>query len=173
MMPISATGIWSRREGFTLVELAVVLVILGIVVTLVLPRLATIGQGALKENAGRLAISIKSLYNEAALSGQTHLLVLQLGQGSYEVHRMVPKGEVLEEVAVGEPRELAGDVRFRNVWVRGQGVTSSGEVKLPALPVGWIAESAIYLQDDDGGVVTLHINPLDGLAEVYEEDRSF
>jgi len=172
-MRISATGTWSRSHGFTLVELAVVLVILSIAVTLVLPRFATLGQSNLNSSARHLATTVKALYNEAALRGETHLLVLQLDNGKYAVHRLVNKGELFEEQPVGEERELGDGIRFRDVWINGRGTVHSGEVKLHAYPVGWMDESTIHLQGDNERVVTVHIPSLAGMAEVYEEDRDF
>jgi len=172
-MRISATGTWSKTHGFTLVELAVVLVILGIAVTLVLPRLANLGQNNLRASGQRLAITIKSLYNEAALSGETHLLVLQIDRSRFAVHRLVNKGDVVEEQQVGEERELSDGVRFRDVTVKGQGTLRSGEIKLHAYPVGWMDESTIHLSGDRGQVLTLHIPPLAGMAEVFDDDRDF
>ncbi len=172
-MRISATGHWNRREGFTLVELAVVLVILGVVATLVLPRLGGFGRGALDSSSQRLALTIKSLYNEAALRGETHLLVIQVDQGRYEVHRLVSKGEVFEEVPVGEARELGRGVAFRDIWVQGQGTVRSGEVKVRAYPVGWMEETVIHLRDGGERVTTLHVPSLAGMADIYDEDRSF
>jgi len=172
-MPISATGTSNRANGFTLVELAVVLVILGVVATLVLPRLAGFGEARLRHSGQQLAMTIKALYNEAALSGETHLLVLWLEEGRYAVHRLVDKGDYFEEQSVGEPRELDRGVVFRDVAVRGKGTARSGEVKLRAYPVGWMDESTIHLRADDGEVMTLQIASLAGMAEIYEEDRSF
>jgi len=172
-MQTSATGTWSRSHGFTLIELAVVLVILGIAATLVLPRLTNLGRNNLRASGQRLAITVKSLYNEAALSGETHLLVLQIDQGRFAVHRRVNKGEVVEEQLVGKERELEPGIRFRDVSVKGQGTLRSGEIKLHAYPVGWMDESTIHLVGENGEVLTLHIPPLAGMAEVFGDDREF
>lgn len=172
-MPISATGISNREHGFTLVELAVVLVILGVVATLVVPRMTGFGRRNLDADAQRLALTVKSLYNEAALSGETHLLVVELDRNRYEVRRLKRKGDLFEEQPVGAPRELRTGVAFRDIWVRDRGVMQSGEVKVHAYPVGWIEESALHLRNEQGKVLTVHLPSLAGMAEIYDEDRSF
>ena len=76
-MPISRAGN-STESGFTLVELAVVLVLVGLLLGLVLPRLPGVGEDRLEATARRISGMTRHIYNEAALTGQEHLIRFDL-----------------------------------------------------------------------------------------------
>ena len=54
-----------NHRGFTLIELAVVIVVLGIMIALIAPRLGEIGEADLKRSARHLTGSIRFLRDEA------------------------------------------------------------------------------------------------------------
>jgi general secretion pathway protein H len=70
--------------GFTLIELAIVVVLLGLVAGLTLPLLGNWGQDDLPGSARRLAGTVRFLYNEAALTRNEHQLIFNLDDGSYQ-----------------------------------------------------------------------------------------
>ena len=167
MMPISRAGTWTRRDGFTLIELAVVAVLLTLFAGLVLPRLATTGEDALRRAGRRLVKSVERLYGEAALTGRQHLLLVDLDRETVELRRLVPSGDDFVEETRDPARTLAG-VRIKDVWVRQRGTFSEGTVRLRAYPVGWLEEAALYLENDRGEQLTVHISPLAGTARTSE-----
>ncbi|MDW7709274.1 MAG: type II secretion system protein [Deferrisomatales bacterium] len=54
------------RRGFTLVELAVVLLILAVALSVLLPRLPRLGEGQKNQALRRLAATAQALHEEAA-----------------------------------------------------------------------------------------------------------
>jgi general secretion pathway protein H len=165
---------WPRADaGFTLLELAIVLFLLGLFSSLVIPLFGGLGGDALKTTARRLAGTTKYLYNEAALNGRPYRLVFDLDAGTYSGRRLETSGELVELTGSGGEHSLPGGIRFRDVVVAGRGLTSSGTTYAAILPVGWIDETVIHLADSGGHVLTVRLLPLTGTSEVYEGYREF
>ncbi|WP_197463731.1 pilus assembly FimT family protein [Desulfuromonas sp. DDH964] len=163
---------WSAA-GFTLIELAVVLLLLGIFTALVVPLFAGIGDDALQISARRLAGTAKYLYNEAALTGRPHRLVFDLDGGEFGGRRLETSNELVTLGGTGSDHALPDAVRFRDVVVAGRGKLSSGSIYAAVLPVGWIDETVVHLEGSGGKQLTLRIAPLTGSSEVYEGYREF
>src|ERR1700752_1618138 len=71
--------------GFTLLELAIVLLILAIAAAFVIPRLRDTDSAALTASTARLATPLRNLYEEAALRRRPMRLNLDLDEQSYWV----------------------------------------------------------------------------------------
>jgi len=161
------------QAGFTLIELALVLLLIGLFSTLVLPVFDGFGDGALRSEARRLAGTVRHLFNEAALSGRPHRLRFDLDGGTYGGRRLEEDGSLVSVGGSGRDHALPHGVRIRDVVVAGHGRSSSGQVETLILPVGWIEETVVHL--DGGGelILTLRMQPLTGDTEVYEGYREF
>ena len=82
------------QRGFTLVEATITVAILALAVSVVIPAVSNITRAEMRETAGILAGTVRSLYDQAALSGQTYRLVLNLEKNtiSSEATEQVEKG---------------------------------------------------------------------------------
>lgn len=173
-MPTSTAGNSNNDSGFTLIELTIVVVLLGLFSLLVIPRLPAIGEDALKSSARRIAGTVKYFFNEAALSGRPHRLEYNLDAGTFRVRRLEASGELVDPGGSGREQRLKGDVRFRQVTIASRGDFSRGEVSTDIQPVGWLEETIIHLEDGNGGgKLTLRIMPYTGVTEIYDGFREF
>ena len=77
-------------SGFTLMELALVLLITSIMLTLVLPRLPRIGAAQLDSSADRLATIVTYLADESSLRGRIYRLTIDLDENAWEVETQRP-----------------------------------------------------------------------------------
>jgi prepilin-type N-terminal cleavage/methylation domain-containing protein len=93
-----------RSGGFTLIELAVVLVIVAVLLSFVAPRLLALGQARREAAARRLASLLGYLHDEASLRGRTYRLTIDLDGGRYEVRTTT------------DTREPATDDDFVEEW---------------------------------------------------------
>ncbi len=168
--PMSTAGTWSNTRGFTLIELAVVVLLISLFSVLTLPMLTGIGEDRLAVSARRLAGTVKYLYNESALSGLEYRLVYNLDRGTFKAKRLERDGELTDLPRIGREQSLRGEVRFREIAVGGRGSFSSGEVTTEIHPVGWMEETVIHLSEE-GREMTLRINPYTGSTEVFEGYR--
>ncbi|MBE0598739.1 MAG: prepilin-type N-terminal cleavage/methylation domain-containing protein [Desulfuromonadales bacterium] len=172
MMRISISGISSKAQaGFTLIELTIVVLLLGLFAGLTVPLLTGFGQDKLDASARRLAGTVKYLFNEAALAKTPHRIVFNLDEGNFQAKRL-DHDEWVEVGGSGRLQKLPGEVRFRDITVPGRGLYTSGEVIIEILPVGWMEETVLHLQERNKER-TLHIKPFTGTTEVFDGYREF
>jgi general secretion pathway protein H len=140
----------SANAGFTLIELAVVLAIIGMVLVLVLPRLPSPESENLKISARSLASTIRYLQDRAATGRTTYYLRLEPGSDTVRV---------LEAAADGSEREPADPLLQKRVVKEGIIVA---DVVIPRL--GKISDSQLRLVVGAGGLrdlVTIHLRSPD------------
>ncbi len=77
------------RQGFTLLEMLVVLVLLSLIVGVSLPVFQTLLQGQVQRETTRLAGLIRALRNEAVLTRSDFRLVVSLKERAYWVEQRV------------------------------------------------------------------------------------
>ncbi len=157
--PATSDRLARRRRGnpsagFTLIELALVLVIISTFVSLIWPRLSLIEHGRLEHAARKLAAMLSYVQDEAALRGRSHRVLLDLEGGRYRVESEVwqPGGtasfaERWDDVM--RPVHLPQGVRFASIesdhtrWV-------NGEAELVFLPEDATPEVRITLESSAG-----------------------
>lgn len=171
-MPTSTAGKLNKEAGFTLIELAVVVLIIALLSSLTIPMVTGFGQDRLESSARRLAGSVKYLYNESALKKREYRLVFNLDEGTFGAKYIDFKGELVPAEGRWQEQRLKGDVRIRDVDVTGRGKVTSGEATTIIRPVGWLEETVIHLQEDDR-MMTVRLMPFTGQSEIYEGYREF
>lgn len=170
---MSTAGNFNRQRGFTLLELAVVVLLIALFSALSIPLLSRLGDRGLDSSARHLAGTVKYLFNEAALSGRPYRLTYNLTAGTYRAARLETGGELTAAEGVGREQHLQGDTRFKDVTIGGRGTFNKDEISTEILPVGWMEETTIHLDAGANQVLTLHINPFTGSTEVYQGYREF
>ncbi len=93
-----------RARGFTLLEIGIALVILGLMLAVAVPSINAISGAELKKTTGMLQGLMRDTYARAALSGHTHRVVLDLEAGSYWVEA-TEGGVVLKREKLSLTRE--------------------------------------------------------------------
>lgn len=102
------------QRGFTLLELALVLLVTGILLTLAVPRLPSFGRTDLEASADRLAAVMTWLSDEAALRGRIYRLTLDLDGESWDVAALAPYATP-DELAAGVASGTGDAVGFRTL----------------------------------------------------------
>ena len=171
-MPTSTRAIsesrCGRSDGFTLIELAVVLVILAVLLSFVTPRLLALGQVRREAAAQRLATLLGYLYDEASLRGRTYRLTLDLDERGYEVRALAPStqpraaDEYVEEWGpLARDESLPDGVRIEAIETP-TALASSGTVDLFFYPESDTAGAKITLADDADGTSVLVFDGVTG-----------
>ncbi len=158
-----------KSNGFTLIELAVVLVILGVMVTLVIPAFSEVTGANLKRSSRHLTGAIRFLRGEAEAKKAVLRLRFDVPNGQYWAERLQQLDDRTAEFvklgsAVSAEGSLAGQTTFRAV----RPVGHPDDPYILFTPDGWVEKTFIYLRDGDGKEHTLIVRPLTGDTELHE-----
>ncbi len=160
-----------QSKGFTLIELTVIIVILGVMLSLIIPRLGEIGDANLKRSARHLTGMIRFLCDEAQAKKAVYRLRFDIQAGRYWVEkrgRMPDEAQTLGFLRVqsemGSEASLSGQTTFRDVKVAGH----PDDPYIEFTPNGWVESALIHLRDGDEKDFTLTVNPLMGTTELRE-----
>src|ERR1700692_4550145 len=117
------------RRGFTLLEIVVVLVIIGMVMTLVIPRLPNSAREDLKISARTLASTLRYLQDRAATTGTTYYLLMEPGTHSVTVMQATADGSEKEpDDPVLQQRPTKEGVQVADVVIPRLGKLIEGQV---------------------------------------------
>jgi general secretion pathway protein H len=165
----------SAAPGFTLLEIAVVLFIMGLMVNIALPYFGGLTGAKLKSEARRLAGRATYLYDAAATRKVVMRLNFDLDSNSYFVTELDPYQPAptfqLQYGLLGRVMLPAG-IRLRDVTIGTQGTATRGVVGCTFYPTGWADATVVHLAASNGTVFTLAINPLTGQVSILAGDLS-
>lgn len=170
-MPTSRAG-KATEAGFTLVELAVVVVLIGLLLGLVVPRLPGLGGDRLEATARHIAGMTRHIFNEAALTGREHRIRFDLSRQQISGLKLEEDGELVPLTGSGRGSELDESIRLVDVELVGQKKSGNGQIDVRVLPVGWVDETVIHLRGEGDQVLTLYLQPLTGVTEVLDGSLS-
>ncbi len=166
----------SRSRGFTLLELAVIIFIIGLMVTIVLPYFGGLKDEQLRSSARQLAGKATYLFEQASAQKVVIRLVFDLNHNTYHVLVLDPysaQPTFMPDRSPGDgPVHLPPDVHFRNVTVEGVGSYDHGAVACQFYPEGYVDATLIHLADTSGDVMTLGFDPLTGRVRIANGDLS-
>ncbi len=156
-------------EGFTLLELTVVLLLLGFILLLTFPNFrAQIFASDIKRSILGLVGEIKYAQSQAATTKKVHRLMIDVKDNIFWVMREEAKGRFIREPSrSGQPRSLPPGISFLDVIHPDRGRIMEGQAYIDFYPTGWAEESTVHLQRNDE-VFTIFINSLGGRVEVNE-----
>jgi prepilin-type N-terminal cleavage/methylation domain-containing protein len=166
-------GSWNAA-GFTLLELAVVLFIMGLMISLAMPYLGGFRRAALRSESRRLAGRASYLYDEASTQKVVLQLIFDLDLNGYMVTRLDPYAAQPVFVADHSPGaravQLPPGLRIRDVSVEGIGTFTRGTIACQFYPEGYVDATLVHLMDDRGDVMTLAFAPLTGQVAIGDGD---
>ncbi len=158
-----------NQNGFTLIEIAVVLVIISMVLLLVVPRLPSSDQENLKISARTLASTLRYIQEKAATSRTGYYLTLAPGTESIKVFEIgadggakEPSDPLLQKAPVKEGITLA-DVRIPRL-----GKVSDGQLRVDVGVAGVRDFVTIHLRSAAGQFWTVMVFPSGGKVKAFE-----
>ncbi len=155
------------ERGFTLLELSIVIILLGLFASFTVPLLNRFNRDDLAWSARRIAGAVQFLYNEAAISGREHRLAIELGENRLSVEVIEKDGEAIRLEHWGKKLALPEDIRIKDVQVTGRGQIATGSATIRFLPGGYLEKSLLHLTDQTRDL-TLLFNPFTGATEIRE-----
>jgi prepilin-type N-terminal cleavage/methylation domain-containing protein len=157
------------RNGFTLVELVVVMALMGVVVGFALPRFHRMTSGDATDDLIQwIGLKVQSLREKAQIEQRPWDLVFDFDAGEIRtatVERPMEEEEVPEQTSMQEPeRRAMADAgadsgRIVDVILAPDQKASSGEITIRFYPQGYADSALIHLVDGEGIYRTLKIEP--------------
>ena len=153
-------------RGFTLVELAVVLFVLGLVLWVALPRLAHVGEPDRDTVFRGLSSGSEAAYDLSLFEKRETRLVLHPTDGTYEFVHPDRPAEGKRTMEFGSRLSVTG------ILIDGVDRPLDIPTEIRYLPGGRVAAARIFIRDDGGGSTpsqwTLLLSPFDGSIGILE-----
>ncbi len=156
-------------RGFTLVELAIVILIIAIVLGFSIPRLGHLTGHNLNVGCRRLSGTVKYLFHRATVTRTIYRLNYDLKANEYYVTYQDENLEfVSDPSALARKVKLPRDVVFEDIVILGRGKFDENEVHTHFFPKGWVEETLVHLKDARGRRASIHILPLSARVKIYD-----
>jgi prepilin-type N-terminal cleavage/methylation domain-containing protein len=156
----------SGRGGFTLVELAAVLFVLGLLLWVVAPRMALLGEPGRDAVFRELASASEAAYDAALFEKRETRLILRPEAGTYEFRRTDRPDDP------SRPREFGSRLSITGIRVEGEDRLLDIPTEIRYRAGGLVPAARIFLSDtgddDRPSQWTLRLEPYDGSLKVLE-----
>ncbi len=154
-----------RARGFTFLELAIVLLLLGFIFLLTFPNFRHLGPGDTKRAVLNLVGSMRYAQSQAATTKNFYRLNMDVKENSFWV-TVAEKGKFVREgTSEGQPAYLPRGVSFLDVDHPERGKVRDGAAYVEFSPTGWAEECTIHLQKSEEETFTIFVHPLGGKVE--------
>jgi prepilin-type N-terminal cleavage/methylation domain-containing protein len=158
-----------NRRGFTLIELAVVIVILGVMMALVIPTFGELTGANLRRSTRHLTGTIRFLRDEAEAKKAVYRLRFDIRNGHYWAETLTVTSDRTAEFkrvpsAISTEGSLSGNTTFKDV----KAAAHPDDPYILFTPDGWVEKTFIHLRDGDGKDYTLIVRPLTGATDLHE-----
>jgi len=148
---------FGRREGFTLLELMVVIFIISVVLALALPTFTGMGEHKMVSDAKRIA-SILRYLNDSAISTKESL-TLRVDFKDKVIGYNGPEGEKAERID-----SLSG------VELQSRGNVTEGELFVFFSPLGAQENITMHLEDE-GSAIAIALNSMNGRVKIIQNEK--
>lgn len=158
-----------HESGFTLLELIVVCVLIGIMLVVSVPSLRnTLLGDPLKTNSRKLIGLIRGVRDEAVRTQQPYYIYFDLDE--HRVYHLPASADEAEktEAPKKDVLQLSGDAQVRDIWTKAKGEVQGGIYKLWVSREGYVAPTVIHLDNDSGDSLSLVLSPFLPRIEVRD-----
>ncbi len=160
-----------RQDGFTLIELVVILLIVAACVTIVFPKFSVgfLDQQRLRSSVSRIASVAEYAHQRAVCTHVTHLLHFDIEKGKYWVTAQTSDGKVMP---IADGLNLMGrlpeGVQFSGIEFQDMRTDSKDVVTIEFSPQGWIEPVTVYVASSEGRKMSIVMNEMLGYVETLE-----
>lgn len=160
---------FALRVGFTLIEILVVTVIVGLMATLLLPRFPDLTEARLNQTARKLSNIIQYTFDQAHSGGETFMLKLNRAEGSYSLWRLNAKREFEpSDSPFARAAKFPDGIKMASAFTFSQGEIPADEARIFFTPGGLVDFAIIRLEDSAGRRKSVKVNPLMGSSEILD-----
>ena len=155
-------------SGFTLIEMTLVVLIIGIMALLLLPRLTGLSGGNFKTVTRHLIGTIQTLRDEAESRQKILRLNFNLSSQLYDISVLKENGEFVpyQTESLGKV-QLPAQIYLKDVVTLRQGKVTEGTAYLFFYPLGRVEKTYLHFEEN-GRLVTLKVFSLSGKVKLYD-----
>lgn len=158
-----------REDGFTLLEIMVVLFLISLIAVIVVPRLSWRHSSGIKKSTRTLVREFRVLHWEAISRQEILRLDYDLDHRRISASIIDPSGTIKSFQTLGvHDFTLSGKVRISLVNVLHEGKVSDGKTFTQFFPSGSVEPTRIFLEDSRGARLTIAVRPLSGRVRVMK-----
>jgi len=167
----------ASKSGFTLIEIMIVMVIIGLVAALAYPQYQIVSRANLRETSRKLAGSIRYLYARSIMDKKPWRLALDMDKNQVWAERLEPRtdgpGYEYVKTRTGALKNIAlpQGVMIRDVRVLGREVNEHGVEYIYFTPYGGVERAVVHLaHENHRWVFSLVTKPLSGRVAIFDYD---
>lgn len=165
-IPTSRAGTWNK--GYTLIELSIIMILLGIVLLIAIPKLGLLEDSKLRGTSRKLAGTIQSLFDESVMKKVSYQLVFDITERRYYILEKNPDVETSEVVDLtNKYKMLPEKIIIKDIETELNKKATDGQVTLQFYPDGFMDKSVIHISDGKKDY-TLTTTPLTGKVKILE-----
>src|SRR3990170_2754269 len=130
------------NRGYTLIELSLIILLIGVILVFVLPKLDNIGDTKLRTTARQLAGKIQSLYDESVLKKKPYQIVFDITNRTYSFSQISDEeSSTLSDSA--QETGLPDRVYIKDIVMETEGKITEGKVVIRFYPDGYVEVSEL------------------------------
>ena len=158
----------TSSKGYTLIELTIVIVLIGMMLAVSIPRFRySLLTDNLKSVTRRMIGVVKEIRNDAVREQKAYFLYFDLDANKVWVES---QGMAQEEKEMIRERAytLPEDTRIMDVWRKDWGKQAHGEVAIVFTKKGYVQHIVIHLSAEDGRRFSLILSPFLGTIKSHD-----
>ncbi len=160
-----------RQGGFTLVELAVIILIIAACVTVVFPKFShgLLDQQRFRSSVSKIASVAEYASQRAVSTHLTHLLHFNIEQGTYWVTAHTQDGKLMPMTdGLNLTGKLPEGIQFSGIDFRDIRSDLENVVTIEFSPQGWIEPATVYIASSKGRKMSIVMHEMLGYVETLE-----
>lgn len=157
------------RQGFTLIEMMVVLFIIGMIAVMALPRMSGTTNMKLRSSSRKLAATIGYVYESAILKKTNFRVCFDTLEMSYFIEERSGDEYFPSTDTLLQKEMLSEELFFRKVSVMGEEAKPEEIVCVYFTPYGYVEDAIVQIAADGTNAgYTVITDAMSGKANVYE-----
>lgn len=154
-------------KGYTLIELVVVIILLGLIFGLILPKFRTsVLRDSLNASSLRIIGLVENLREKAISDQLSYILHIEIREKKLWYFASTASEEE-QEWARERAYYLPADIEIEDIWSWSSGKLYD-EATIFFSKKGYIEQSMIHLQSDDGRQLSLELTPFLGSINIHD-----
>jgi len=167
----------AQPRGFTLIEMMLVVMIIGMISAIAYPQYQVLSRANLRATSRKLAGTIRYLYARSVMDKKYWRLAFDMDEKKVWAERLeltedgTGKEFVKTDTANLRRLKIPSGVLIRSIQVAGRDMKENGIEYINFNPFGGVERAAIYLMHGNGKwVFTLATKPMSGRVAIFEHD---